>query len=85
MFTDLLERAYVGRIEAYNDEKFVYLKEKLDGDFAETNSKIVTRKGEQYSLNYKLHLVNGDWKADLDSRHPPEVTACGHYGKELLA
>jgi len=62
LFTDLLERAYVSKIEAYDDETFVYRKERRDGDFAEVNSRILTRKGEEYSLNYRLRLVNGDWK-----------------------
>lgn len=62
LFTDLLERAYVNRIEAYNDEKFVYLKENLDGNYAEVESRIVTGKGEEFSLNYKTHFVNGEWK-----------------------
>lgn len=62
LFTDLLERAYLGRVETYNDENFAYVGEKLDGSFAEVDSKIITRKGDELSLNYKLHLVNDDWK-----------------------
>ncbi|HEY3302218.1 MAG TPA: ABC transporter substrate-binding protein [Candidatus Binatia bacterium] len=61
LFTDLLERAYIDQIEAYNDEKFVYVKETVDQDFAEVQSRIVTPKGE-YSLNYRLHLVGSEWK-----------------------
>jgi phospholipid transport system substrate-binding protein len=61
LFTDLLERAYIDQIEAYNDEKFVYVKESVDQDFAEVQSRIVTAKGE-YSLNYRLHNVGGEWK-----------------------
>ena len=62
LFTDLLERAYVDRIESYHDEKFSYLRERLDGTFAEVESRIVTRKGDEYSLNYKLYLMDGEWK-----------------------
>jgi phospholipid transport system substrate-binding protein len=62
LFTDLLERAYVGRIEAYDDEKFVYLKETQDQDYAEVQSRIFTNKGEEFSLNYKAHLVGGQWR-----------------------
>lgn len=60
-FTDLLERAYVDQIEAYNDEKFVYVKETVDQDYAEVQSRIVTAKGE-YALNYRLHNAGGEWK-----------------------
>ena len=61
LFTDLLERAYIDQIEAYNDEKFVYVKESVDQDFAEVQSRIMTAKGE-YSLNYRLQNVGGEWK-----------------------
>jgi phospholipid transport system substrate-binding protein len=61
LFTDLLERAYLDQIEAYNDEKFVYAKETVDQDYAEVQSKIVTSKAE-YSLNYRLHLAGSEWK-----------------------
>ncbi len=62
LFTDLLERAYLNRIESYNDEKFVYLRENLDGNYAEVKSRIVTHQGEEYSFNYKTHLLNGEWR-----------------------
>ena len=62
VFTDLLERAYLDRMESYNDERFTYLRERLDGNFAEVESRIATRRGEEYSLNYKLFLVDGEWR-----------------------
>lgn len=62
LYTDLLERAYIDRIEGYSDEKFVYIRENLDKHFAEVNSRIITEKGEEFSLNYKAHLVNEEWK-----------------------
>lgn len=62
LFTDLLERAYVDNIESYTDEKFIYLGEKLDGDFAEVASKIVTSRGEEFAIHYKTHRVDGEWK-----------------------
>lgn len=62
VFADLLENAYVDRIEAYNNDKFVYVRESEDTDFAEVNTKVVTKKGEEFSINYKLHLVNVEWR-----------------------
>ncbi|MBI1994765.1 MAG: ABC transporter substrate-binding protein, partial [Deltaproteobacteria bacterium] len=62
LFTDLLERAYVDRIEGYSDEKFAYVREILDRNYAEVNSRIVTHNGEEFSLNYKVLLKNGEWK-----------------------
>lgn len=62
LFTDLLERAYLDQIESYNNEKFVYLKETIDQDYAEVQSKVVTGKGEEYSLDYRLRQAGRDWK-----------------------
>jgi phospholipid transport system substrate-binding protein len=62
LFTDVLERAYAAIIESYTDEKIVYLNERVDGTFADVNSKIMTSKGEEYTINYKAHFVGNEWK-----------------------
>jgi len=62
LFTQVLEHAYAGIIESYTDEKIVYTNERIDGSFADVNSKILTSKGEEYSINYKAHLVSNEWK-----------------------
>ena len=62
LFTDVLERAYADLIESYSDEKIIYLNERIDGGFADVNSKITTTKGEEYSINYKAHFVGSEWK-----------------------
>jgi phospholipid transport system substrate-binding protein len=62
LFTELLERAYTETIESYTDEKIVYTGERLDGGYADVSSKIVTGKGEEFSLNYRAHLVGGEWR-----------------------
>ena len=62
LFTEVLERAYADIIESYIDEKIVYLAEKVDSGYADVNSKIVTTKGEEYSINYRAQLVGNEWK-----------------------
>ena len=62
LFTDLVETSYAGTIESYNGEKVAIGTEKLDKDFAEVNTKIVTKQGEEFSIDYKLHQVDGSWK-----------------------
>ena len=62
LFTDLLERAYLDQIESYKGEKIQFLKE-LDGEnYADVATKIIDNKGQEYSVNYPLHKVSGDWK-----------------------
>jgi phospholipid transport system substrate-binding protein len=62
VFSDLLEQTYVNKIESYNNEKFIYANERIDGPYAEVSSKMRTSKGEEFTINYKLHRVGEDWR-----------------------
>lgn len=63
LFMDLLERSYVGRIEAYAGEKIVYVGETIDGGYALVRSKIVApRRRQETAVDYRLHRRNGRWK-----------------------
>ena len=62
VFSDLLEQTYVDKIESYNNEKFIYANERIDGPYAEMSSKMRTSKGEEFTINYKLHRVGEDWR-----------------------
>lgn len=63
LFTDLLERAYIGRIEAHaGEKKVVYLGSALDGPYATVRSKIVRRGRPEIGLDYRLHLADSKWK-----------------------
>jgi phospholipid transport system substrate-binding protein len=60
-FASLLENSYAGKIESYNNEKIVYLKETIDSDHAEVKSKVVTAKRDEFSLDYRLINQGGRW------------------------
>jgi len=62
LFTQLLEESYVSNIESYSGEKILYGREIEDQKFAEVDTKIITNRGEEFAINYKLHELNGDWK-----------------------
>ena len=62
LFTELIENAYLENLEAYEGEKVAIMGEKLDKEFAEVNSKVATKKGEEIAINYKLHQAGSDWK-----------------------
>lgn len=62
LFTELLERAYAEIIESYTDERIVYTNERIDGNYADVDSKIRTSRGEEYTLHYKAHRVGNEWK-----------------------
>lgn len=63
LFATLLENSYAGKIESYNNEKIVYLKELIDGDHAEVKSKVVTAKRDEFTLDYRMINRNGKWMA----------------------
>jgi len=62
LFTELLEKSYADQIESYNGEKIVYGRENVSQDQADVDTKIVTKKGEEIAVIYKLRSAAGDWK-----------------------
>jgi phospholipid transport system substrate-binding protein len=62
VFGDFLERTYLDQIESYGREKVRYLDQRSEGQYAKVPTKIVDSKGQEYSVDYRLHNVNGDWK-----------------------
>ena len=62
LFATLLENSYAGKIESYNNEKIVYLKDIVDGDYAEVKSRIITAKRDEFSLEYRLMREGERWK-----------------------
>jgi phospholipid transport system substrate-binding protein len=62
LFSDLLERSYVGRIEAYAGEKITFVGESIDGTFATVRSKVVTQRRSETVLDYRMHVREGRWR-----------------------
>jgi phospholipid transport system substrate-binding protein len=62
LFSDLLERSYVSRIEAYADEKITFVGESIDGTFATVRSKVVTQRRSETVLDYRMHVREGRWR-----------------------
>lgn len=62
LFTDLLERAYVDRVEGYTGEQVVYQGESVDGDYSEVRTKIVTKKNQEIPIIYRLSKNDSNWE-----------------------
>jgi phospholipid transport system substrate-binding protein len=62
LFTDLLERSYMNRIEAYAGERIVYTGESLDGTYATVRSKVLTQRRTELVIDYRMHLHGGRWQ-----------------------
>jgi phospholipid transport system substrate-binding protein len=62
VFAALLGRTYAERIESYSTQTILYTREIEDRNYAQVDTKIVTDKREELSINYKLHSVSKEWK-----------------------
>jgi phospholipid transport system substrate-binding protein len=63
LFTDLVARTYIGKIDRYTGEAIAYIGERVDGDEASVRSQVVTAKGSQIPVEYRLHRSNDNWTA----------------------
>jgi phospholipid transport system substrate-binding protein len=62
LFTNLLERSYAGKIDLYDGEIVIFTGEAVEDNFARVDTKIISKRGEEYSIDYKLLRTNGDWR-----------------------
>jgi phospholipid transport system substrate-binding protein len=62
LLADVLERAYLPRIEEYSGESIVYPGESIDGPYAIVRSKVISRRRTETPVDYRLHLRDGRWK-----------------------
>src|SRR5204863_9801430 len=63
LFGDLLENAYITKIEGYSGEKIVYLAETADGNQAIVKTRIVTRQGAESPVQYRMFRQGERWRA----------------------
>lgn len=62
LFSDLLERAYMSKIELYRGEQIQYPAERIEGDFAIVSTRLITKKGTEVPIDYRM-LKRGDrWR-----------------------
>jgi len=54
LFGDLLERSYISKIELYGGEKIQYVSDRIDGDTALVQSKLLTKNGSEVPIEYRM-------------------------------
>lgn len=62
LFTDLLERSYIKKIESYTDEKILYTGEDIEGEYSVVKSKVVTKRNLEVPIEYRLLKKNSKWE-----------------------
>ena len=62
VFSDLLERSYLSKIEVYGGEKIQYLSDSVEnGDQGKVQTKIVTKAGSEIPIEYRMHKKSDRW------------------------
>lgn len=61
-FTGFVENSYVSKMESLKGTEVVYLREHVDRELAQVDTKIVPNRGDDVPVHYKLHLSGGEWK-----------------------
>lgn len=62
IFADLLDHAYLSKIDVYQGEKVQYTGETVDGDQATVKTMLVIPKGTSIPIDYRMHRVNDRWR-----------------------
>jgi phospholipid transport system substrate-binding protein len=62
LFADLLESAYISRIERYSGENVSYVGESVEADQATVRTKILTKQASQVPVDYRMLRQGARWR-----------------------
>jgi phospholipid transport system substrate-binding protein len=61
LFSSLIANSYMGKIEQYTGEPIRYESEQIDGSEASVLSRVVTPKGAEIGIEYRLYRAEARW------------------------
>ncbi len=61
LFSDLLERTYMDKVDSYSGERVFYEGETLDGNYGIVNVKIVTETDAEIAAEYRVRRKEDGW------------------------
>ena len=61
LYSDLLERTYLTKVEDYSGEKVLYEGENKEGNYATVKVKIVTKENKDIPVEYRLKKEGNNW------------------------
>ena len=62
LFADLLEHAYISKIDRYSGENVNYVGESMEGEQATVRTKILTKQGAQVPVDYRMLRQGDRWR-----------------------
>jgi phospholipid transport system substrate-binding protein len=61
LFSDLLERSYISKVELYGGEKIQYLGDAIEGEQAKVQTRLLTKSGSEIPIEYRMHRKGDRW------------------------
>jgi len=61
LFTDLIERAYISKIERYSGERIAYAGESVEDGLATVRTRFVTKQGTEIPVDYRMQQRGDRW------------------------
>jgi len=61
LFSDLLERSYISKIELYNGERVTYIGDTIEGETAIVKTRILTKQGTEIPVDYRMLRKGERW------------------------
>jgi phospholipid transport system substrate-binding protein len=61
LFSDLLERSYISKVELYGGEKIQYVGDTIEGEQAKVQTKLLTKGGGEIPIEYRMHKKGDRW------------------------
>jgi len=62
LFSELLERSYINKIERYSDEQILYTEESVDSHYGVVKTIILTKRNVEVPVDYRLLKSENQWK-----------------------
>jgi phospholipid transport system substrate-binding protein len=62
LFTYLIERAYISKVERYSGEPVNLVGERIEGSLAVVQTRFITPKGQEVPMDYRLLSKDGRWR-----------------------
>ena len=81
VFTDFLEYGYMSTLGSYRGEKVMYDNDRVNGESAEVDTRVVGGEGAPIKIGYKLHRTREAWMvydAVID-----DVSVVGNYRSQF--
>jgi phospholipid transport system substrate-binding protein len=61
LFSDLLERSYISRVELYGGEKIQFGGDTVEGEQARVQTRLLTKSGSDIPIEYRMHRKGDRW------------------------